>query len=127
MWSISTTELVLDFDNPVGSVLMRTSLSKIPCVLVIGLSLVVCGMAPPETVLEQITFDEEGSPRTISGRVVVKAVDGGLLVQERDGRLWTVPAEVLQKRVTTQTPFRSETSKEMGKRCLLYTSDAADE
>ena len=85
---------------------------------VIGLSLVVCGMAPPETVLEQITFDEEGSPRTISGRVVVKAVDGGLLVQERDGRLWTVPAEVLQKRVTTQTPFRSETSKDMGKRLV---------
>ena len=118
MWSISTAELVLDFGNPVGSVLMRTSLSKIPRVLVIGLSLVVCGMAPPEMVLEQITFDEEGSPRTISGRVVVKAVDGGLLVQERDGRLWTVPPEVLQKRVTTQTPFRSETSKEMGKRLV---------
>ena len=46
MWSISTAELVLDFGNPVGSVLMRTSLSKIPRVLVIGLSLVVCGMAP---------------------------------------------------------------------------------
>ena len=95
---------------------MRTVLTEIPRVLLVGLSLLLCGVAPPETVLEQITFDDDGTPRTISGRVVVKAVDGGLLVQERDGRLWTVTSEVLGKRVATTTPFRPEAPEELGKR-----------
>lgn len=100
----------------IGSVSMRTVLTAIPRVLLVGVSLLLCGVAPPETVLERVTFDDDGTPRTISGRVIVKAVDGGLLVQERDGRLWTVTSEVLGKRLTTTTPFRPEAPEELGKR-----------
>ncbi|GIS62866.1 MAG: hypothetical protein CM1200mP2_50910 [Planctomycetaceae bacterium] len=101
MWSISTAELVLDSVIRFGSVSMRIVLTVFPTALAVGLSLLLCGAAPPERMLEKITFDDDGKSRTISGRVVVKAQDGGLLVQERDGRLWTVTAEVLEKRVTT--------------------------
>ena len=116
MWSISIAELVLDSVIRFGSVSMRIVLTVFPTALAVGLSLLLCGAAPPERMLEKITFDDDGKSRTISGRVVVKAQDGGLLVQERDGRLWTVTAEVLEKRVTTTKPFRPEGVDELGKR-----------
>jgi len=116
MWSISTNELVLDSGIRFEGVLMRVVLHEFRPVLVVGLSLLLCGAAPPESVLEKITFDDDGNSRTISGRVVVKAQDGGLLVQERDGRLWTVTSEVLGKRFTTTAPFRPEGSEELGRR-----------
>ena len=95
---------------------MRIVLTVFPSALAVGLSLLLCGAAPPERMLEKITFDDDGKSRTISGRVVVKAQDGGLLVQERDGRLGTVTGEVLEKRVTTTKPFRPEVVDELGKR-----------
>ena len=116
MWSISIAELVLDSVIRFGSVSMRIVLTVFPTALAVGLSLLLCGAAPPERMLEKITFDDDGKSRTISGRVVVKAQDGGLLVQERDGRLWTVTAEVLEKRVATTKPFRPEGVDELGKR-----------
>ena len=99
MWSISTIELVLDSGIRFGGVSMRVVHTVFPTAVAVGLSLLLCGAAPPESVLEKITFDDDGNSRTISGRVVVKAQDGGLLVQERDGRLWPVTSEVLGKRV----------------------------
>ncbi len=71
---------------------------------------------PEAGVLETITFDESGRSRTIRGRVLIRAVDGGLLVQERDGRLWTVTPDVLERRESTGVEFRAEGSEVLGKR-----------
>jgi len=96
---------------------MRVILASFASLLVLA---PVChgqGAAKPAGgVLETITFDDEGTSRTISGRVLVKAVDGGLLVQERDGRLWTVTSETLEKRESSGTEFRPEESAALGKR-----------
>ena len=117
MWSIPAIELVLDFENRSGSESMRVMLLSFVSVLVLG---PVChaqvSSQPAEGVLETITFDDEGTSRTISGRVLVKAVDGGLLVQERDGRLWTVTSETLGRRESSGAAFRPEESAALGKR-----------
>jgi len=120
MWSIPATEPVLDFENRGGGESMRVFLVSFASLLVL---VPVChGQAadkPVEGVLETITFDDDGTPRTISGRVLVKAVDGGLLVQERDGRLWTVTSEALGQRESTGDAFRPEESAALGKRLAV--------
>jgi hypothetical protein len=117
MWSIPAIELVLDFEHPSGSESMRVILVSFASLLVLA---PVChgqgADKPAGGVLERITFDDEGTSRTISGRVLVKAVDGGLLVQERDGRLWTVTSETLEKRESSGEAFRPEESAALGKR-----------
>ncbi|MBI1310445.1 DUF1570 domain-containing protein [bacterium] len=57
---------------------------------------------PKETVessaapLHSVHFrDAENNERTVPGRVLVRAADGGLLLEDRAGRLWTVTAEQL--------------------------------
>ncbi len=73
-------------------------------------------VAEDAAVVETVTFDDGGKSRTISGRVLVTATDGGLLVQERDGRLWTVTIETLKTRNPTRTLFRPYTARELGTR-----------
>lgn len=67
-------------------------------------------------VLERVTFEADGASRTVEGRVLVKAQDGGLLVQQRDGRLWTVTAETLKQREPTDQPFKPWTAAQLGRR-----------
>ena len=98
---------------------MRCFLASLVVLVPLSVQPARCGNLadrPAAGVLETITFDEGGRSREISGRVVVKAVDGGLLVQERDGRLWTVTPDALQKRESSGTPFRPEPAEELGKR-----------
>ena len=38
--------------------------------------------------MDYVTLTRDGQPRQIDGRVLVEAVDGGLLFQERDGVIW---------------------------------------
>ena len=71
----------------------------------------------PSAALERITFQTESKERrTVSGKVLVEAQDGGLLVLEQDGRLWTVEKEQLGERQPTQQEFRPLTPDELGKR-----------
>jgi hypothetical protein len=65
--------------------------------------------------LERVTFEVHGDSRTVEGRVLVKAQDGGLLVQQRDGRLWTVTAETLTQRKATGQTFKPWTAAELGR------------
>lgn len=119
MWSIPSIELVLDFENQSGEMSMRCFLASLAALVLLSVQPARCEDStdrPAAGVLETITFDSDGVSREISGRVVVKAADGGLLVQERDGRLWTVTAEVLQRRESSETPFRPEPAEVLGKR-----------
>tara|TARA_B100000029_G_scaffold406840_1_gene407570 strand:- start:1005 stop:2237 length:1233 start_codon:yes stop_codon:yes gene_type:complete len=116
MWSIPPGEHVLDFEDLTGDLSMRIVLITL---LAMGsLEAMVLGEddRPAGSELETITFQDSGRVRTISGRVLIKAVDGGLLVQERDGRLWTVTADVLERRESTGTRFRPEGSQALGNR-----------
>lgn len=56
--------------------------------------------------------------RVVEGRIVVEAQDGGLLLQGRDGRLWTVTPKQLQKRQDLKQSFKPLTADELGREML---------
>lgn len=48
--------------------------------------------------LDHVTIQRDGRPLHLSGKIVIEAVDGGVLLQDREGVLWAIPAEQLQGR-----------------------------
>jgi hypothetical protein len=66
---------------------------------------------------ERIIFhDDARTRRDVSGRVVVEAQDGGLLVLGDDGRLWTVEKPQLEAREKTGEEFKPLPAEALGKR-----------
>jgi hypothetical protein len=49
------------------------------------------GLAGVAPALDHVIFVHDGKENRVSGRIVVKAQDGGLMLMSADGRLWTVP------------------------------------
>lgn len=74
----------------------------------VALLLVCAGLpARADELLERLSIvDAKQKPRSIAGRIVVEAQDGGLLVEQPDGRLWTVTPAQLAKREPTTARFR---------------------
>ena len=69
----------------------------------------------PERRLHRVTWtDAKSETRTIAGRVLLEAQDGGLLLEARDGRLWNVTPKQLQKHERTDTEFRPLSAEELG-------------
>ncbi len=56
--------------------------------------------------LESITFSKDSVEQTIRGQVVVQAKDGGVLLEDRSGTLWTVKADQLKAREATGGQFK---------------------
>ena len=54
----------------------------------------------------------------VTGQVVTEAVDGGLLVLDREGVLWSVQPEELLKRSADDTPFKLFSGEELHRRLL---------
>lgn len=66
--------------------------------------------------LERVVFtDDAMQTQTVEGRVLVEAQDGGVLLEQADGRLWTVTADRLTSRSKTKQEFQSVTAKELAK------------
>jgi hypothetical protein len=71
------------------------------------------GEQPP---LERFQWrDDEKTAFAISGRVLIEAEDGGILVLGQDGRLWPVEKPQLVSREEANQPFRALTSAALGK------------
>ncbi len=69
-----------------------------------------------EAPLERVTWhDEAQQPHEVSGRVLVEAADGGLLLIGQDGRLWTIEKGELASRQEAGEPFRPLTAAALGK------------
>lgn len=68
--------------------------------------------------VDYVTFDNEGTRAHIQGQVVVEAQDGGLLVMDRAGKLWTVEAESKIKHTSDELPFKPYTHQEIGREIL---------
>jgi len=65
--------------------------------------------------VSRVSFTDGKKLRTVVGRVLVTAQDGGLLVEGRDGRLWTVTPERLKKHEPTDEKFTPLSKAELGK------------
>jgi hypothetical protein len=70
----------------------------------------LCGLAAAaraDEFSQRITFlDDKQQPRSVEGKIVTEAQDGGLLLLGGDGRLWTITPEQLSKREATTAEFR---------------------
>lgn len=87
-------------------------------------SLVVCSalgfaiLAGPAFGLDHVKFRQQGKLANISGRVLVTAQDGGLLLMARDGVLWMVQPDELVEHTADDLPFTPLTADEMSERLL---------
>jgi hypothetical protein len=65
--------------------------------------------------LRRVRFRDAGeSERSIAGRVLVRATDGGLLLEDRAARLWTVTAENLIEETQQDEAFTPLAASELG-------------
>lgn len=65
--------------------------------------------------LHSVRFrDADKTERTVAGRLLARAADGGLLLEDRAGRLWTITPEQLVSDETLDATFSPLTSDELG-------------
>ncbi|MSR57416.1 MAG: DUF1570 domain-containing protein [Planctomycetaceae bacterium] len=77
--------------------------------------------------LEQVTFkDDAGIERKTAGRVLIEAVDGGLVVEGRDGRLWRAEKERLIAREPTGETFSPLSPAELGRQLAAELGGEVD-
>lgn len=59
-----------------------------------------------ENKVEQVAFTRDGQQQTVEGRIVVEAVDGGILLQTNDGVLWSIERTEKQSRHKLDSSFK---------------------
>lgn len=75
-------------------------------------------LAGPTLALDHVKFRQQGKLVNVSGRVLVTAQDGGLLLMARDGVLWMVQPDELVEHAADDLPFAPLTADEMSERLL---------
>lgn len=89
-----------------------------------GFSAEACAENPVAPRVEHVTFkDDSGIERSVAGRILVEADDGGLVVQGRDGRLWRAESERISSREPSDEPFAPLTAAELGKQIAAEMGD----
>lgn len=83
----------------------------------IGLGVWIAGTTPAAA-LDHVTIKRDGNEQIVSGRTIVMAQDGGLLVQSADGGLWTIEPQEIVKKSSDDQPFVPLTADELGKQML---------
>jgi hypothetical protein len=68
--------------------------------------------------LDHVTLRRGGKQTRISGRLVVKAEDGGLLLLSSDGELWSMQPDEVVAHVADDEPFVAQTTEEAGSTML---------
>ena len=75
-------------------------------------------LAAPAAALEHVTFQRDAKQQTASGKTVVRAQDGGILLIGRDGELWSLePQEIVSERKDDE-PFEPLSSDELSAQLL---------
>ena len=86
------------------------------CLIVVALTVSPHQLTADDRI-NHITFADKKTKeeRTVSGKVLVEAQDGGLLLIGRDGRLWNVTPEQLKKRDVSDDQFKPLNPEELGR------------
>lgn len=72
----------------------------------------------------QVSFaDAKNRERTVDGRIVVEASDGGIVLLGQDGRLWNITPKQIRHQTATGKPFSLFTAKELGPRLQTELGD----
>jgi hypothetical protein len=72
----------------------------------------------PAAAMDQVTFRRDGKTLEVTGRLLVEAKDGGLLVMARDGVIWAIPPDEQVEHTSDQQPFQPYTRDEIKARLL---------
>jgi hypothetical protein len=70
----------------------------------------------PAQFVERVSFRDKSETRTVAGRILVQAADGGLLLQTDDGLLWTIEPGQITSRTPTTSRFTPVTREELAQR-----------
>ena len=65
--------------------------------------------------IEHLQISVDGQRRSVDGKVVVEAADGGVLLLARDGRMWALPPTDIVSRTSDETEFKHLAKKEFQK------------
>lgn len=76
------------------------------------------GCAGPAMGLDHVTLRRDGKQIRVSGRLLVEAKDGGLLVLAPDGVLWAVMPQEKVEHTSDDVPFAAFTADETSRRLL---------
>ena len=68
--------------------------------------------------IETVTVNQEGATFAVQGEIIVEAGDGGMILRDRQGKLWPLQPDQIKNRSTDDTPFKLMESTELGKEIL---------
>lgn len=66
--------------------------------------------------LDEVVVQRDAVQQTLRGKVLVKAADGGLLLQAPDGRLWRIEPQQIVAQSTDRLPFQPLSADELASR-----------
>ncbi len=113
-----------DFGRTSSLILHPSSLiphpsSFIPNPLIAALCIIFClASAVPALAVDQVTLRRGGKTIEVTGRVLIHAKDGGLLLLGQDGTIWAIPPEEQVEHTADKQPFQPLGRDELAKRVL---------
>lgn len=66
--------------------------------------------------LERVVLKQAGTTKTLEGKLVVEAQDGGLMLQTRDGQMFAIEPQQLVSRSSDEREFKPFTAEELAER-----------
>lgn len=97
--------------RPVPTRSVRRALVRVFCFL-------LAMVAEAGLALDHVSLTRDGKPLRVSGTIVTEAVDGGVLLLDREGVLWAVPSKELTGRSKDEEPFSLMKGEELKGRIL---------
>ncbi|MFK8113971.1 MAG: DUF1570 domain-containing protein [Rubripirellula sp.] len=87
--------------------------------LVLFVAFVLCAAIQSSSGVEIVQFeDSSGDLKTATGKILIEAQDGGMMLCGDDGMIWTLQPEQIKERKSDDQPFTPIDADEMEKRVL---------
>ena len=97
---------------------LQTSMLRAGCAVVFFIVVVCCALATHSLAADYVICKRGGKTLHLTGKAVVTASDGGIMLLASDGKLWNIPpAEIVEHR-QNEDPFTSLTAEELKKQVL---------
>lgn len=93
---------------------------RIHCFLAICLPLI---LACPAHAVHHVVIQRDGQKLFVTGKQIVEAVDGGMLVLTSDGVLWAIQPNEIVSSDSDETPFTAKSKTELAKKLLADNPD----
>jgi len=84
----------------------------------LGIFVGLLSCLPLARALETVEFTRGGETRSISGRLITTAADGGVLLLAADGRIWTIQPTELKSKTQDDRPFTPLKPNELARALL---------